>query len=72
MDVGLSTQLTLDFLRIPSGTRGPEGPQGGFGKGSERKKRDANGEILVFVFVFLLSCPSSLIPKSPDPSACPV
>ena len=37
MDVGLSTQLTLDFLRIPSGTRGPEGPQGGFGKGSGGK-----------------------------------
>ena len=39
MDVGLSTQLTLDFLRIPSGTRGPEGPQGGFGKRSGRETR---------------------------------
>ena len=37
MDVGLSTQLTLDFLRTPSGTRGPEGPQGGFGKRSGGK-----------------------------------
>ena len=71
MDVGLSTQLALDFLRIPSGTRGPEGPQGGFGKGSERKKRDANGEILVFIFVFILSCLSNPIPKSSDTSARP-
>ena len=71
MDVGLSTQLTLDFLRTPSGTRGPEGPQGGFGKRSGGKKREASGEILVFIFVFLLSCPSSPIPKSSDTSACP-